>query len=123
VGGSSESLGRYNPPGRVKCATSKGSKARPSSPRGIGSGSTAGRAAVEDAVPVVGLRTIISRMTRPLVVAVAHVPIVLVVLLAFPLWILLAVKPAELERLAVQVLVELRRWSAASVAGTETEGV
>jgi hypothetical protein len=57
-------------------------------------------------MPVVDFKTIFSTMAQPLVVAVVHVAIVLIVLLAFPLWILLAFKPAALERLAMQILME-----------------
>lgn len=73
-------------------------------------------------MPVVDFSTVFTTMTRLLVVAVAHVSIVLIVLLAFPLWILLAFKPAALGQLAVRVLAELRRWSAASLAGAGRDG-
>lgn len=72
-------------------------------------------------MPAGDFRTIFSVMTRPLVVAAAHVSIVLIILLTVPLWILLAFKPTALEQLAVRVLVELRRWSA-SIAGAEKGG-
>jgi hypothetical protein len=76
---------------------------------------------VEDAMPAVDVKAIFLTTSRPLVAAVAHVPIVLVVLFTLPLWVMLAFKPVALEGLATRILMELRRWSAASI-GVQTGG-
>ena len=72
-------------------------------------------------MPAVDFKTILLTMSRPLVVAVAHVAIILIVLLTFPLWLLLPFRPTALARLAMHILMELRRWSTASIARTDKE--
>ncbi len=66
-------------------------------------------------MPTASLKTIFLTLSRPLVVAVAHVPIVLIAFFACPLWMLLAFKPAALQEVAMHILTGLQRWSTAAI--------
>lgn len=62
-------------------------------------------------VPCVGLAALPSAMVRPLVVAIAHLPILVIAVCAAPLWLMGFLRPATHSDLAFRLLKELRTWS------------
>ncbi|GAA0447907.1 hypothetical protein Ade02nite_60460 [Paractinoplanes deccanensis] len=50
-------------------------------------------------------------LTRPLVVAVAHLPILIISFCATPLWLMSFLKPATHGEVAFRLVGELRSWS------------
>jgi hypothetical protein len=62
-------------------------------------------------VPSVDLATLPSAVARPLVVAIAHLPILIIVLCAIPLWLIGFLRPATHSEPAFRLLTELRTWS------------
>ena len=65
----------------------------------------------EMTVPSFDLASVPTVMARPLVVAIAHVPILIVALCAVPIWTLAVLRPASHGDLALKILRELRTWS------------
>jgi hypothetical protein len=72
-------------------------------------------------VPSVDLVALSSTMARPLVVAIAHVPILIVSLCAAPLWLICFLRPEAHSDAAFRLLRELRSWSCGIVQ--ETNGI
>jgi hypothetical protein len=62
-------------------------------------------------VPSVDLAALPSTMVRPLVVAIAHLPILFIAFCAAPLWLMGFLRPATHNELAFRLLKELRTWS------------
>jgi hypothetical protein len=62
--------------------------------------------------------TVPTVLVRPLVVAIAHVPILVIALCAMPLWLFGFLRPASHGDLAFRLLRELRTWSRDIVAAT-----
>ncbi|GIM97159.1 hypothetical protein Ato02nite_089520 [Paractinoplanes toevensis] len=58
------------------------------------------------------LVSVFAALVRPLVVALVHLPLLVVVILSTPLWILAGVLPKSHGKLALQFLKYLRSWSA-----------
>jgi hypothetical protein len=62
-------------------------------------------------VPSVDLTTLSSAVVRPLVVAITHLPILIVAVCAIPVWVMAVVRPATHGELAFRLIAELRKWS------------
>lgn len=62
-------------------------------------------------VPSVDLAALPSAVVRPLVVAIAHLPILFIACCATPLWLVGFLRPALHNELAFRLLAELRNWS------------
>jgi hypothetical protein len=62
-------------------------------------------------VPSVDLVALPSAVARPLVVAIAHLPILIIASCAVPLWLIGFLRPATHGELAFRLLKELRTWS------------
>lgn len=62
-------------------------------------------------VPSVDLVTVRAVAARPLVVAIAHIPILVVVVCAIPIWIVGWWRPTTHGNLAIRLLRELSTWS------------
>lgn len=58
------------------------------------------------------LASVFVALARPLVVAVVHLPLLVLVILSTPLWILAGVLPKSHGELALEFLARLRSWSA-----------
>jgi hypothetical protein len=71
----------------------------------------------ERTVPSVDLASVPAFIARPAVVAITHLPIVLVALLSAPIWLLAAIRPASHGESALKLVRELRMWSRDAVAG------
>jgi len=69
-------------------------------------------------VPSVDLVAVSSAMTRPLVVAIAHVPILIISLCAAPLWPMCLLRSEAHSDVAFRLLRELRSWSCGIVQAT-----
>ncbi|WP_240669763.1 hypothetical protein [Actinoplanes solisilvae] len=79
----------------------------------------AGRAAEREIiVPFVDLAALPSAMARPFVVAIAHLPILVIAIFAWPLWLISFVRPATHNDAAFRLLKELRTWSCDVVRDT-----
>jgi len=52
-----------------------------------------------------------SALVRPIVVAIAHLPILIIAFLATPLWLAFSLRPAVHGEAAFRLLRELRTWS------------
>ncbi|GAA1018905.1 hypothetical protein Aple_025430 [Acrocarpospora pleiomorpha] len=62
-------------------------------------------------VPPVDLVSLPGVVVRPLVVAIAHLPILIVAFCAIPVWTMAVIRPATHGELAFRLLKELRTWS------------
>jgi hypothetical protein len=62
-------------------------------------------------VPSVSLVTLPGAVARPVIVAIAYLPIVIVAVCAIPIWVMAVVRPATHGELAFRMLAELRKWS------------
>lgn len=62
-------------------------------------------------MPSVDLATLSRATTRPLLVAIAHLPILIVVLCMTPIWIIAVLRPSTRGALALRLVKELRLWS------------
>jgi len=62
-------------------------------------------------VPSFGLPALLPSVVRPLVVAIAFVPIVIMALCAIPVWAMALWSPVTHSDLALRLLRELRGWS------------
>lgn len=62
-------------------------------------------------VPSVNLATLPGVAVRPLIVAIAHLPILIVAFCAIPVWMMAVARPATHGELALRLLKELRTWS------------
>ncbi|WP_413463029.1 hypothetical protein [Salinispora arenicola] len=69
-------------------------------------------------VPSFDLATLPGVLVRPLIVAIAHLPIMVVALFAVPVWVMAVVRPASHGELALRLLKELRTWSRDVIGGT-----
>lgn len=69
-------------------------------------------------MPGIDLATLLGTLVRPFVVAIAHLPILFVVLFMFPMWVGAAVRPRTHGAPALRFLSELRGWSSDVVAGS-----
>lgn len=71
-----------------------------------------GRAADREiSVPSFDLAAIPSGVTRPLTVAVAHIPILILAIAALPVWMLAMLLPSSHGEHALRVVRELSTWS------------
>jgi hypothetical protein len=77
----------------------------------------AGQRKREMLVPSVDLAALPGVVVRPLIVAIAHVPILIVAFCAVPVWTLAVLRPATHGELALRLLRELRTWSRDVVGG------
>lgn len=73
-------------------------------------------------MPAVDLATLPRVAIRPLIVAVAHVPILIIVLLVMPVWVMAVVRPDTNGVLALKLLKELRNWSRDVISSTNGRG-
>lgn len=71
-------------------------------------------------MPAIDLTTLPGTLVRPFVVAIAHLPIVVVVVLMSPVWVWAAVRPRTIGSAALKYLDVLRSWSVEVVAGSAT---
>jgi hypothetical protein len=62
-------------------------------------------------MPSVNLAILSGVAVRPLVVAIAHLPILIVAFCAVPVWMMAVVRPTTHGDLALRLLKELRTWS------------
>lgn len=62
-------------------------------------------------MPSIDLATLPSALARPLIVAIAHLPILVIACCAMPLWLVFFVRPAAHGEAAFRLLRELRTWS------------
>ena len=62
-------------------------------------------------VPSVDLAVLPSAAVRPLVVAIAHLPILVIAFCAAPLWLLGFLRPGTHGEMAFRLIRELRTWS------------
>jgi hypothetical protein len=58
-----------------------------------------------------GLVTLSGVVFRPLIVAVAHIPILYIACSVTPVWMMAVVRPSTHGELGLKVLRELRTWS------------
>ncbi len=80
---------------------------------------TADRAAErETAVTSVDLMALPGAVIRPLIVAIAHVPILVVACCTIPVWIAAVGRPATHGELGLRSLQELRTWSRDVISAT-----
>jgi hypothetical protein len=63
------------------------------------------------AVPSFELTTLPGVVVRPLIVAIAHLPILIVVVCTVPIWAMAGARPATHGELALRLSRELRTWS------------
>jgi hypothetical protein len=57
-----------------------------------------------------------------LLTAIVHIPLVLLVLATFPIWVAVALKPQAYEKVAIRLLRELRGWSCAVLDSRTAKG-
>jgi hypothetical protein len=62
-------------------------------------------------MPSIDLAALPSALARPLIVAIAHLPILIIAFCATPLWLVLFLRPAVHGEAAFRLLRELRTWS------------
>lgn len=62
-------------------------------------------------MPSIDLAALPTTVVRPLIVAIAHIPIMLLALCIAPILLFVAVRPESHGDLAVRLLCELRTWS------------
>lgn len=62
-------------------------------------------------MPSFDLAAVPATVVRPLIVAIAHIPIMVLALCIAPILLLVAVRPQSHGDLAVRLLCELRIWS------------
>ncbi|MBL7260456.1 hypothetical protein [Paractinoplanes lichenicola] len=62
-------------------------------------------------MPSFGLVTLSSAVFRPLIVAIAHIPILIIVCSTTPLWMMAVVRPSTHGEFGLKLLRELRLWS------------
>jgi hypothetical protein len=80
----------------------------------------AGRAAEREmSVPSFDLATVPNTLVRPLVVAIVHIPILLVALCAVPIWTLAVLRPISHGDFALKLLRELRTWSRDAIGAVD----
>ena len=78
---------------------------------------TAGRVAEREMiVPSASLAAVSSVVSRPMIVAIAHIPIIFVALCAIPVWTMAVVRPKTHGELALRLLRELRTWSREAIS-------
>jgi len=68
-------------------------------------------------LPTVGLPALPRGVVRPLVVAIAFLPILIMALCAIPVWTVALWSPSTHSDLALRLLKELRRWSSEVING------
>ncbi|GAA0462775.1 hypothetical protein Aca07nite_76550 [Actinoplanes capillaceus] len=69
-------------------------------------------------VPSLDLVALPGALFRPLTVAVAHIPILVVVCFATPVWVMAVMHPATHGDLGLKLLRELRTWSRDVIGAT-----
>ena len=69
-------------------------------------------------MPAIDPTTLPGTMVRPFVVAIAHLPILVVVVLISPVWVWAAFRPRTHGATALKFLDVLRTWSVDVVAGS-----
>lgn len=62
-------------------------------------------------MPSIELASLPGVVVRPLIVAIAHLPILIVVVCAMPIWAMAGARPATHGELALRLSRELRTWS------------
>lgn len=62
-------------------------------------------------MPSFGLVTLSGAVFRPLIVAIAHVPILVVACYTTPVWLMAVVRPSTHGEFSLKLLRELRTWS------------
>ncbi|WP_030434271.1 hypothetical protein [Actinoplanes subtropicus] len=62
-------------------------------------------------MPSIDLAALPSVLARPLIVAIAHVPILIIACCAMPLWLVFLLRPAVHGEAAFRLVRELRTWS------------
>lgn len=62
-------------------------------------------------MPSIDLATVPATVVRPLIVAIAHLPVILLALCIAPILLFVAIRPQTHGDLAVRLLCELRIWS------------
>lgn len=69
-------------------------------------------------MPSFGLVTLSGAVFRPLIVAIAHIPILFVTCSATPVWMMAVVRPSTHGEFGLKVLRELRTWSRDVIGAT-----
>jgi hypothetical protein len=69
-------------------------------------------------MPSFGLLTLLSAVARPLIVAIAHVPILVVACFTIPVWMMAVARPSTHGELGLKLLCELRTWSHNVISAT-----
>lgn len=69
-------------------------------------------------MPSFDLATLPGAVFRPLIVAIAHIPILVVACSTVPVWMMAVVRPATHGELSLKLLRELRTWSRDIIGAT-----
>ncbi|GAA1036569.1 hypothetical protein GCM10009557_47640 [Virgisporangium ochraceum] len=69
-------------------------------------------------MPSIDLTTLPGSLVRPFVVAIAHLPILIIVMLLSPTWVCGAFRSRAHGAATLKLLCELRGWSSDVVAGS-----
>lgn len=62
-------------------------------------------------MPSINPAALSGAVVRPALAAIAHLPILIIVVCAFPVWLMAVVRPKTHGDLALRLLRELRTWS------------
>ncbi|WP_305785992.1 hypothetical protein [Symbioplanes lichenis] len=69
-------------------------------------------------MPSFGLVTVPGAMVRPLIVVIAHIPILVLACFTIPVWIMAAVRPSTHGTFGLSLVRELSTWSRDVIGAT-----